>query len=129
MERLMEEREGESATSLGEGPGGERGDPGAGEFQEGAKVMAGFPEGGLGSEGLEEEEPEGAPEGEEAIATVGAGGLGLEEIGGEERGEEELEFGDGGGTDGAEAAAERGQGSAEGGKEGSVHRAVVLPPY
>lgn len=129
MEGLVQEGDGEASPCPGEGAGG-GGDPGGGrKLQEAAVVVASLAQGGLGVEGLEEEEPEGALEGEEALAAVGAAVALLEEVVREEGGEEELEFRDGVGTWGAEASAEGGEGASEGGEEGGEHRAVVLPPY
>jgi len=82
-------------------------------LHEGTKVVAGLAEGGLGREGPEDEEPEGALEGEEAFAAVGAGFFRLEEAGGKEGFKEELDLRGPGGRGGAEAAAEGGAGTAE----------------
>ena len=88
-------------------------------------VVASLAQGGLGVEGLEEEEPEGALEGEEALAAVGAAVALLEEVVREEGGEEELEFRDGVGTWGAEASAE---GAAVEDVERAVQR-ICAGPY
>lgn len=85
-------------------------------------MVTGFAEGGRWGEGLEEEEPEGALEGEEALAAVGAGGLWTEEMIWKEGGEEELEFGSGSGAEGTKAAAQGREGVSKGWKEGGEHR-------
>jgi len=78
---------------------------------------------------LGEEEPEGAADGEDAFAAVRAViGLG-EEVGREDAGEEELEFGESGLTDLAKTGGEGSQAMTPLGEKGSFHRAVVLPPY
>jgi hypothetical protein len=129
MECLVEESDGEPSASPGIGPCCDGAGLRAGEFQEGAEVVAGFPQGGLGCEGLEEEEPEGALQGKDPLAAVGAGSFAMEEIVRKERGEEVLQFRDGFGAYGTKAAAEGGQGMAKTWEEGSIHRAVTLPPY
>lgn len=129
MECLIENGEGETTARLGEGSRGDGWILGAGERQEGTKLVAGFPEGGSGCKGLEEEEPEGALKSEEALTAVGAGGLWIKEMVRKEGGEEELQLRDGSGTDGAKAAAKGRQGAAKAWEERSEHRAVCLPPY
>jgi hypothetical protein len=84
-------------------------------------VVAGFAEGCLWGEGLNEEEPEGALKGEDALAAVGAGGLWTEEMIWKEGGEEDLEFGSGSGAEGTKTAAERCEGVSKCGKKRGEH--------
>jgi len=126
---FLEAREGKPAAGLAVGAGG-RIDLGVGvEAEEGLELADDLATGSAGSEGLEEKGPEGAPEGEDALAAVGAIVALGEQLGRKEGTEELFDLGEGGVAELLEAAAEGSEAGAPGGEEGGAHRAVCIPPY
>ena len=86
--------------------------------------------GGPGFEHLPQKAFEGQAQGKVALAAVGALVFAGQERGGQQVAELVLELAQGGLAQGVGGApAQGGQAGAEGGEEGSVHRAVYIPPY